>query len=175
MIYLGIDPGKKGFFALLNADANVVEEYAKIPTYSVGKSKREYDRAALKKLIAGYAKYKNVRAVVEVQGVRPNQGASSGFTTGYGYGLLVMALEGVIPYTEVRPHNWKKFMGITLPADATKGLSKDAKTKRLKAKSVAEAQRLFINNDFIPKGCFVPNGDYAEATLLALYGYRKRL
>jgi len=181
MIYVGIDPGKSGYIVIVNPDrllAGVGPTLVayKIPVFTVGKTKKEFDRKAIKGLLETIAEeLASPHVVIEHQQVMPGNGKNGNFSTGYGYGLLTMALEGVLPYTEVRPTVWKKQMGLTIPAKDMKGMSVTVKTKRKKALALREAQRLFPNETFIPDGCRVPSADMAEATLLAVYGKRKSL
>ena len=170
--YCGIDPGKKGFVVALSKDGRDIRWARPIPTVLVGKTKRDYDVRGLKDLISDLSEARFV--VIEKQQVMPSQGAVSGYTIGYGYGLLVMSLEGFVPYQEVRPKAWKKKLGLTEGAQALQGLSQALKKKRLKQRSVELAKRLFPNYSFVPKGCRVANSDLAEAALLAVYGFRER-
>ena len=175
MIYVGIDPGKAGYISAVRD--NSILWFERVPTFKSGKSTKRFDRRAIKDLVDRLCATDNderVHVVIEKQQTHPRQGAVSAFTTGYGYGLLVMALEGRVPYTEVTPSVWKRSLGLTLTGKA-KGLSRPTKKKRLKAMAVREAQRLMPDESFIPPRARKPNADLAEATLLAIYGRRKGL
>lgn len=177
--YAGIDPGKSGFIAIVVDDRVLA---FRIPTYKVGKTKKEYDRREILDVIKRLAEgavvgldKEGVHVVIEKQQIMPKQGASSAFTIGFGYGLLVMALEGRVPYSEVTPSVWKREMALTLPSKDTKGMSPNVRKKRLKEIALREAQRLFPGETFIPEGGRTPNADMAEAVLLAEWGRRKSL
>ena len=173
MTYVGIDPGKTGFIVVVVG--STIQAY-KIPVFTVGKTRKAFDRLAIKQLIQKLAEeLTDPHVVIEHQQVMPKNGKNGNFSTGYGYGLLTMALEGVMPYTEVRPTVWKRKMALTIPAKDVVGMSDSVKTKRKKDLSVREAQRLFPNESFIPAGCRVANSDMAEATLLAVYAKRQAL
>lgn len=146
-----------------------------MPVFTIGKSKKEYDRRKLCDISNSLKddEENKYRVVIEQQQTMPGQGAVSGYTIGYGYGLLVMAFEGKVPYSEVRPMKWKKDMGLVIPTSELKGMSARVKKKRLKELSLREAQRLFPDESFIPEGCRKANCDMAEAALLAVYGKRK--
>lgn len=174
-LYFGVDPGKFGYFA--GVKGSDVFWFEPVPTYTVGKSKKEFDRERLCRVVEAIESFQEeqpVHVVVEHQQVFPKQGAVSAFSTGYGYGLLTMSLQGRVPYTEVRPSDWKKSMGLAMPRE--KNLSAAVRKKRLKAKALREAQRLFPDFDFLPTArSKKPNADLAEAVLIAVYGSRKRL
>lgn len=92
MIYMGIDPGQKGAFAIISA--------AKIEVWPMDK----------KNLIeiCRYAAPFEVRCCLEKVHAMPKQGVRSMFTFGEGYGYLKGVLESFeISYQEIQPRKWK--------------------------------------------------------------------
>ena len=119
MVFIGIDPGVSGGIAWLDEDGNVVRT-VKMP---------ETDRDILTELGA----WLPARAVIErVQAYSaPGRamGAKSAFTFGGGFRALKMALTACdIPYEEITPQSWQKFMSCRTKGD--KNISK-AKAQQL--------------------------------------------
>jgi len=90
------------------------------------------------------------------------QGASSMFSYGQGFGILLGILTTLkIPYTLVPPQTWSKVMHAgTTSADA-------------KARSLEAARRLFPQVQFIRPKCKKPDSGYIDAILIAEYGRRQ--
>ena len=150
MFYLGIDPGKSGAVAVVDADGNLLLVF---DTPLIG---RDYDAG---EMVDFLTEHRESRAALEIQHAMPKQGVSSTFTTGYGYGLWYMALTALgIPFDLVRSQDWKRALGIPAGRD--------------KADSVAAAQRLFPGGDFTGPRGGVKDGR-AEACLLAEYRRRQ--
>ena len=98
MIYIGIDPGKKGAMAILNGD-----EVTLIPW-----DLRQYIQAILD---IGEEK---AFCIVESVAAMPGQGVTSMFSFGENFGMIqgVLAAMG-IPYQLVKPRQWKKAFSVT--------------------------------------------------------------
>lgn len=150
-MFLGIDPGSKGAFGFVNEDGSFShhEDIPKIGT--------EYNLQEINRIIKEHEIH---FAAIEFQQVFGKEGLVSAFKIGYGYGILVMALEANgIPYVEVRPQAWKKVFSL---------VGKDKKF------SVRLAQRFF------PTGVFTgPRGGIfdgrAESCLVGEYARRMSL
>lgn len=147
MYYLGIDPGAKGGFAIIDTDVNFpicLEPFNKqefIVWMDFLKSRQEKTICCLERVHA-----------------MPKQGSVSMFTFGENYGWLKGALDmAEIPYQEIAPQTWKKEFN----------LNSD------KARSVEVARQLFPNSKLIPAGCKKPSDGMAEALLMAEYARRK--
>lgn len=185
-IYVGIDPGMSGFIAVLNPNGGIAKLHA-IPTLPTGKgAKRIYNAPELWSCLraigrgaadaVGWERGEpypySVMAIIEKQQPMPRQGVSATFSTGFGYGLLCMALTAAkIPHAEVSASAWKRKMGLLAKAD-----NLAARKKASKAKAIAKAQALF------PGVCLkatersrTPSSDKAEALLLAHYARCKAL
>lgn len=96
--FVGIDPGKNGGIAVLDADGGVVEA-RQMP----GTERDLYDALAH----AG----DRAHAVLELVRASPQMGVVSAFTFGRGYGAIRMALLALgVPFDEVTPPRWQATM-----------------------------------------------------------------
>lgn len=144
--YMGIDPGKSGAVAVINASSEIILLEDCPPT--------EKGMADLiKGLFSPYVdEYEPLQAAIEHVHAMPKQGVSSTFKFGMGYGLwkgILVALE--IPFVEVRPQAWQK--GLFKKADG-----KDA--------AMAVASRMFPSAELYgPRGG--KKDGRADALLLA--------
>lgn len=119
-VHVGIDPGNTGALVVLE-DGEV--EFHDTPTYRDGKKTR-IDAAGCAALLRDL-KYdclpdsgKRLMVTIERVGARPNEGVSSMFTFGHGYGIWIGALAALeIPYQLVTPQAWKKVMMPGAPHD----------------------------------------------------------
>lgn len=145
MIYIGIDPGKKGAIALLSGGTIHVSTFDRKRYASTLKSAAESDEGAL--------------CCLEHVGARPGQGVTSMFSFGENFGFIQGLLTAYsIPFELVRPQKWKKEFSITSN----------------KNKSIAVCKRLFPDVSLLPTArCTKDNDGIAEALLLALYAKRR--
>lgn len=114
-LYLGIDPGGSGGVALVG------------PSFAQAwkLDQTEADVADILRSHRGAI----LKAYIEAVGAFPGQGVVSSFTFGRSYGFLrglLVALQ--IPFEEIRPQKWQKFMGCLTGGD--KNISK-AKAQQL--------------------------------------------
>lgn len=161
MRIIGIDPGLNGALAIFGFAVTVIDA----PRLDVGKGM--LDVAAI---AAWLRQQQPDLVVVEKQqamalwdkppcptcGRRPSQGVSSTFTTGYGFGLYVGALEGIgVRYAVVTPQAWQKELYAGMP-----GVGKE--------RSLLAASRLW-------PGIKIPKSRHgrADALLIAEFGRRK--
>ena len=160
MEIVGIDPGKSGFLSFLSDDRYWFS--VPMPTVKVSKkgTKTDYAVAQLRGLLQELDDRSFV--VIEAQQSMPQQGVSSTFTTGRGFGLLEGMCAGLyLPYTIVRAKEWQKVMH--------NGISGD----NPKAKSIIAAGRLFPNVDLRKtERCKNPHDGKADSLLIAEYGRR---
>ena len=149
MIYIGIDPGKKGGVAVIKdlTDERMVEVYP----YSDDTLK-----AACKEISSRGAD--NAFCVVEKVGAMPKQGVTSTFNFGKSFGYILGVLEANgIPYQLISPQRWKKHFS----------LNND------KNKSIQTAKRLFPSVSLLPTDrCRVESDGMAEALLMAEFARR---
>ena len=148
----GIDPGKKGVVAILDAQTMQIVDYLLMPYDG-----KELDCAAVQSFLRQHSPS---FAILERQIAMPKQGGSSIFTTGSGYGALraILVCEG-IPYLTPLPSVWTKDVLAGVP-----GSRKD------KGRNIAGARRLFPALDMTPGRRTKPHDGIADAALLAYYG-----
>lgn len=144
MIYIGIDPGKKGALAVIDTEAPA--------PFAVPFSERGY-LAELRGIDPG----KSIVALEKVAAM-PGQGVTSMFNFGCGFGWIQGILEALrFPYELVPPQRWKKAFGVTSD----------------KHTSIRAAQRLFPGVSLLASPrCRIENDGMAEALLLAEYARR---
>lgn len=152
MIYIGIDPGKNGGYAIINNE--------ELTPSSV--SVRPMDEKSFTEdmhFISEAFSTNEIRCCLEKVGAMPGQGVTSMFTFGAGYGFLQGVLTAYgIPYQLVPPQTWKK--AFTLNS--------------VKQTSIEVCQRLFPNVSlYRTDRCKKPHDGMAEALLMAEYARRK--
>lgn len=156
--YIGIDPGKKGFLCLYNANYSGYKHY---PLFDGNRLNREM-LDTIEKLSKTYT----MMAVVEQVHSMPHQGVASTFSFGTNYGMILGALEALgIPYTTVTPGKWQKCI--------CEAVDKAPNTKQMHYNA---ARRLFPNMDFRrSERCKTYDDNKVDATLICEYGVRKQL
>ena len=144
MIYIGIDPGKSGAYAVLTKTWIKYGDFDKAEILSVLHDvAREPDKAI---------------CCLEKVHAMPKQGSVSMFTFGENYGWLKGVLDAFrIPFQEIQPQRWKKEFGLNSN----------------KENSINVCRQLFPDVELIPKGCRKPHDGIAEALLCAEYAKRK--
>ena len=145
-LYIGIDPGKKGGIAYIDAAGGVCRT---VP----------YSDNELIELCRFAACDLTAVCCLEKVGAMPGQGVVSMFSFGQSVGYIKGVLESFgIPYQEITPQKWKREFGLTSD----------------KAKSAEVCGRLFPSASLLatPK-CRKPHDGMAEALLMAEYARRK--
>jgi len=143
MIFIGIDPGKKGGIA-------------SITPYEVGCWRMPETRSEIAKLLHKYSGI-GTFVTIEIQHVIGIEGRKTAFTIGYQYGFLLGALEVLgVCFQEVRAVDWQKAM--------FRGLPRPKSRKERKALSMQVAEQLFRLGK-------ITDGE-ADALLIAEYGRR---
>ena len=150
MITVGIDPGAKGAYAVMDDGVLLLVE--------------PWDR---KKFIAAMEVAKQtmderqvaVRVAVEKVGAMHGQGVTSMFTFGKSAGFIEGVLETLgLPYQLIPPQTWKKEFSLTHD----------------KQQSIEVCQRLFPGVSLLPtERCKKPSDGMAEAAILAEYARRR--
>lgn len=145
MIYVGIDPGYKGAYAVIDG--------AYVKAYPWDDSLFISDMRGVK------ARDEYIIAAVEKVGARPGQGVTSMFNFGKSAGYIEGVLSALgIPYQLVPPVKWKKEYSLI-------GKDKNA--------SIFTCRHLFPELDLKRTGrCRTDNDGKAEATLIAEYARR---
>ena len=171
MIFIGIDPGKKGAIAIIKVENNSIFNIViySCPVINVGKGKKvkmEYLVSDMVEIINYAGLYivdtKDIFCIIEKVHAMPKQGVSSMFSMGIGFGLWQGILTALsIPYELVTSQRWKKEMLKDMPGD------------NQKAKSIIAAKRLFPNVSLKRTDRSRKDDDgLAEALLLAEYARR---
>ena len=148
-LFIGIDPGKNGGIATINAEDN----FAVTGTYS---DKSLIDTC---EYIHNCYDPQEVMCCLEKVGAMPGQGVVSMFSFGQSVGYIKGVLESFrIPYQEITPQKWKREFG----------LSSD------KAVSAEVCRKLFPDISLLatPR-CKKTHDGMAEALLMAEYARRK--
>jgi len=150
MIWIGIDPGQKGGYAVIAKTETGQAVFA----YPWDDSFFAMEMASLMQM-----KEHGIVAAVEKVGARPGQGTVSMFNFGKSAGYIEGVLSALgIPYQLVPPNKWKKEFSLI-------GQDKQA--------SIVTCRKLFPELDLKrTERCRTDNDGKAEATLLAEYARR---
>lgn len=148
MRVIGVDPGMKGGIAILDTITNQMRA---VPTPLVGK---ELDYRRVYEAITFYDPY---MVVIEKVHAMPNQGVTSMFNFGMGYGALVaLASVGQARVVLVPPQMWKKHV--------LAGTSKD------KEAAIQFCSQTYPSVNLILPRCRKPHDGMADSICLAHYG-----
>lgn len=150
MIYIGVDPGKKGGYAVIGDDGS----YKAYP----------WDDAQFLMHMSGLTMMRDLEghklvAAVEKVGAFSGQGVKSMFSFGHSLGYIegVLAAFG-IPYQLIPPATWKRSFSL---------IGKDKKA------SIEVCHKLFPDMNLLPTDrSRVPSDGMAEAALICLYAKR---
>ena len=144
MIYIGVDPGKKGAFAVIDGeDVNVYP----------------WDDLRFCIILSALPRIQCIAAVEKV-GAMPGQGTVSMFNFGKSAGFIEGALTALgIPYQLIAPATWKKEFSL---------IGKD------KSESIAVCKHHCPGISLLPTDrCRKESDGMAEAVLMAKYAQRK--
>ena len=146
MIYIGIDPGKKGGVATISDDGVKVYQWD--------------DQRFIEDMRQHANWLDKCVAAVEKVGAMPGQGVTSMFSFGQSYGFILGVLAAFgIPYQLVSPATWKREFGLL---------------KSQKQGSVDVCKRLFPGVSLLPTDrCRKESDGMAESLLIAEYARRK--
>tara|TARA_R110000744_G_scaffold137891_1_gene248522 strand:+ start:293 stop:769 length:477 start_codon:yes stop_codon:yes gene_type:complete len=156
MVIYGIDPGFSGAIAIYETGLS----WGKMRVYDMpimksAKGKTILNLSEILNILQPEDPHHNL-AVIEQVGAMPNQGVSSTFRFGQGFGQLQMAIAAQkLPVQYVTPQKWKSHFGLS----RDKGVSR----------SVAMQRFPEIADQFKR----VKDDGRAEAALIALYGREK--
>jgi crossover junction endodeoxyribonuclease RuvC len=119
--FVGVDPGLDGAVSALLPDGTV--QLSDTPSVVVGRGKqekRDYDLQGMCAILRGYCFGDNqkVHLVIESVHAMKDQGVTSSFNFGKGFGLwLGIAAALRLPYTLVSPQRWKKETMADMPRE----------------------------------------------------------
>ena len=148
MIYIGVDPGKNGAYAIMDSTGATVKPWDD-DTFRADMVNAAYERETNRiKIIA----------CVEKVGAMPGQGVTSMFSFGKSAGYIEGILSALgIPYQLIPPKRWKGEFG----------LNSD------KAGSIGVCKKLFPDVDLrATSRCRKDSDGMAEALLIATYAKR---
>lgn len=151
MIYIGVDPGKKGGYAVISKSETGQAVFA----YPWDDDFFAMEMASLMQF-----KEHGIVAAVEKVGAMPGQGVTSMFSFGQSFGFILGVLTAFgIPYQLVPPRKWKAEFGLL---------------NTEKQDSVVVAKRLFPNVSLLPtERCRKESDGMSDALLMAEYARRK--
>jgi crossover junction endodeoxyribonuclease RuvC len=115
MIFVGIDPGVTGAVAIINTDGDVAVQpwIDDTPIAAVKKGKKtksEYLPAQMAEILRAVPSSR-AHVFIEKVAARPDQGVSSMFGFGKGYGIWIGIVAALgLSYTLVTPQAWKKML-----------------------------------------------------------------
>lgn len=145
MIYLAIDPGLKGGYAIQYDDKSIVA----YPMPVIGNEIQVQE-------IVNEINSPQVKVIIEKVGAMPKQGVTSMFTFGKGFGQLIGMCQTMgWAYDFVTPQAWKKVVLSGTPKD--------------KNAAVSFVSRTFPSISLIPEGCRKPHDGIADALCLLKY------
>ena len=130
--YLGVDPGLSGAFALVTVADDGAYSVEVWPTpcdwITVGTGKRRrYNAFALYRALDDLTRQPIALTYLEQQSARPQQGVTSTFSTGFGFGLWIGLLTAAaVPFAVVPPARWRGRVGLATQAKAEKKAVKEA-------------------------------------------------
>lgn len=153
MRVLGIDPGKKGGYAVIELDGEV-KIYGRMAL-----SGREISIQPFVELMKGQAE--KLLVVIEKVHSMPSQSSQSTFTFGEGYGKIKGACEALgVSYELAHPQTWKR--------EVLQG------TDRTKQAAIEWVKRRYPGVN-LARGGKVESDGIADALCIAEYGKRKFL
>ena len=154
MLIYGVDPGFTGAVSIYDTELNSLIVHD-IPVIKSPKGKTLINLPKLLSIL-GNGQNRLSLAAFELVSAMPNQGVSSTFRFGQGFGQLEMALvASALPLKYVRPQQWKKYFGLTKDKNQSREL----------------AMERFPNNADLFKR--KKDDGRAEAALIALYAKEK--
>lgn len=156
-VYIGIDPGAKGYVCVCNAATRQYSHYPLSGDDLLG-------------FLAPLMQYNCIAALEKVHAM-PAQGRSSCFTFGYNVGRVIGMLETLgIPYTQVTPQVWQREMW-----DSGDKVMSGNKVDN-KRTSYNAARRLHPGMQFKrTERCKTFDDNMVDATLICDYAIRKNL
>jgi crossover junction endodeoxyribonuclease RuvC len=169
---IGIDPGLSGAIALIQADTGELFDVTDMPTSTVtnakGKKSRTLDADGVVETILDYLNHADdpewVAIVIEKQSTRPGLSATSVFTTGTGYGVLLgIAAASCCGVKTIRPQEWKQWHPGLIGAGGD--LKGHKRTAAIKLASREKAMGRFIHHADLFKRA--KDDGRAEAALIA--------
>lgn len=149
MIYIGIDPGKSGAFAIYNGNNDYVEAFF-------------WDEDEFIKILKRYQSVTDQKCIACLEHVhaQPNNGKKQAFDFGHSLGFIEGVLKSLdIPYQLISPMKWKKEFNLI---------------KQDKSMSIKICKQLYPTISLKrTERCTKDSDGMAEALLMATYAKRK--
>ena len=170
-VYAAIDPGKEGAVVIIYPDGL-------IETHVTPKIGKEYDKAAMFRLISNIVKKSEGQCHFVLENINGHvaKGRSAAFMMGLGKGLWEMALiASNAPHTFVSSSSWQKetWQGVAI-VKVKSETNKSGEKTDTKATSLIAAQRLFPHVDLRRSArANVPHDGIVDAILMAEFARRK--
>lgn len=145
-VYVGIDPGLKGFITVLEGDGNIT--FYPIPVMNKGKTVDVSELAyVIGRIISDHVLD---RVVFGLENIHAIFGSSAGST--FNFGWVVGVLEGILAANNAvvfrpMPKTWQKEMWKDVPLVKKKSMTGKTEVVDTKATSIAAARRLYPNVD----------------------------
>jgi hypothetical protein len=176
VIVIGVDPGNKGYLAVLEPgqEPKFIPVPTKVWLKGDGSSSNVIDSARFARILIRHVLKGPVHVVIEwiwgfgaaKRGKRGNK-TKGEFSFAEGYGELVGTLNTLqvifrekFSFTLISPMKWAKAVGKRAKKEDEDG----------KEASIERAYELYPTAELIGKGCRVPNDNRAEALLMAYFG-----
>lgn len=154
---VGIDPGLRGGFCIINMDGKVVTLYELKQISLVGVAINSF-------MATNPVEPQNVHVFLEKANTRPGHAVQAMFNYGAGWGEIIGSVrQAAYPLHLVPPHVWAKVMHAGTYGDDTK------------KKSFEACKLLFPHVSLVPVDGRNPHDGLAEALLIAEYGRRRTL
>lgn len=152
MIFIGVDPGARGAFSVVNDKSELLEYWVMGELYD------------MRLKLLPYVDDLKVVAIEKAQAMARHgvkQGAASMFKYGKGYGKLLGMFETLqLPHEEITPMTWMPKMY----GKMEKGTSK--------IKGMELCKAMHPDHSFIPKRCRKMHDGVCDATMIAHYARR---
>lgn len=110
MKVIGIDPGKSGAIAMVEAGKVLFVEDT--PVITPKKGKTQYDERAMFRLLESAVRAGAKKIVLEKISAMPGQGVTSMFSFGQGFGLW-LGMMAALPTPDGKVRCWLTFQGMT--------------------------------------------------------------
>lgn len=133
-VYIGVDPGNFGAFAVLDAGGDLIQVFD-MPTASVRVGAKNKTRILPQAIASELMLFKNsdVFALIENVNASPGMGVVSAFNFGKGVGIVEGLFSGLLfPYGHVTPAQWKKFFKLSQNKDESRELAMQLYPKHAK-------------------------------------------
>ena len=175
-VYMGIDPGSKGFISILKQEnGNKTFEFFPIADFDF------YELSEVIKAIK--ERYPNIVCILEEVHAIHNSSAKATFSFGEINGILKgLLMANKIPYHLVPPKTWQKEMwdnkDLVVSYKTIKVKGKDVSKKEINTKqtSINAAKRIFPHIDLRKtERCKNYDDNKVDSILIAEYGRRKNL